>query len=227
MYLYPRRRPTRRQTLMDYAALRPREKLSFEVMRGCPNGDGGAVLVLPGIFRGDGDSRGLRDHLRMLGYQPYGWELGVNMGPTQVTLQRVALRLRRLAEQHGPVRVIGFSMGGLLARWLAQTRPAMVRQVITVCSPFAAPFDSAWLPVRPFMPLWGGVDLWALAVVVGQTPEVPWAAIYSRHDGVVAWEACMDARAPERCFEVAVRHRMALREAAVFRALAGVMADVK
>jgi pimeloyl-ACP methyl ester carboxylesterase len=193
-------------------------------MRSCPSGDGGAVLVLPGILRGDRQTALFRDHLRMLGYTAHGWELGLNLGPRKVTLEALSRRVRDLAAAHGPVRIVGFSMGGLLARWIAQTRPAAVRQVISVVSPFGAPIDSAWLPLRPFLSAWSDVDIWGLAVVVGQTPRVPWAAIYSSRDGVVAWQACLDPAAPERCFEVPVRHRWAPREAAVFTQVAACLA---
>ena len=224
MYYYPRRRPTRRQTLLDYLAPAPLEKISFATMRACPNGDGGPVLVLPGILRGDRQTKLFRDHLQMLGYQVFGWDQGINLGPTRVTLERLSRRVRALAEAHGPVRLVGFSMGGLFARWIAESRPSAVRAVITIGTPFAAPIDSAWVPLRPFLSLWDSVDIWALCVVVGQTPIVPWAAIYSRHDGVVAWEACMDPNSPERCFEIPVRHRWAAREAAIFRQVAACLA---
>src|SRR5258708_1364650 len=36
-----------------------------------------------------------------------------------------------------PVSVIGWSLGGIYARWIAQTNPAQVRRVIMLGSPFA------------------------------------------------------------------------------------------
>jgi len=47
-------------------------------------------------------------------------------------------RLQRVAEQHGrAVSIVGWSLGGIYARRLAQESPEQVRQVITLGSPFS------------------------------------------------------------------------------------------
>src|SRR5580698_10421490 len=142
-------RPGRWNTLRDYTALRPQQKLNPDSVRFCPPGDGSPVLVLPGNLRTDRQTARFRDGLTMLGYVPFGWELGTNWGPKTRLVEGVTSRLSALAKLHGPVRLVGFSMGGLFARFLAHARPPMVSQAITVCSPFRDPLDSAWLPLRP------------------------------------------------------------------------------
>jgi len=213
-------RPTLRATLRDYAALRPFERLTPDSVRFCPPGSGQPILVLPGILRGDSHTRRFRDALTMLDYQPFGWELGINLGPTQTLIEGATVRLAKLAQAHGPVRVIGFSMGGLFARFLAHARPHLVSQVITVCSPFRDAVNSAWLPVRPLLGLWPHTDVGAMNYMVGQTPPVPWAALYSKLDGVVAWRNCQDQTAPGQCFEVKCRHKFAALEEGVLRQVA-------
>jgi hypothetical protein len=111
-------------------------------------------------------------------------------------------------------------MGGLFARFLAHARPPMVSQVITVCSPFRDPLDSAWLPLRPLVGAWPGVDIAAMSFMVRQTPPVPWSALYSQLDGVVAWRSCQDPAAPTHCFEINCRHKFAPVEEQVFRQVA-------
>jgi pimeloyl-ACP methyl ester carboxylesterase len=215
----PRLRPPIGRTLLDFVSVGPRQRITHESIRGCPRGDGGPVLVLPGILRDDRQTASFRDGLHMLDYTPFGWELGPNYGPTRDLMDGAKTRLARLARDHGPVRLVGFSMGGLFARWLAHARPHMVRQVITVCSPFRDPLNSAWFPVGPLLPLFRHVDMEALAFMVQQTPPVPWGAVYSAIDGVVTTDSCWDPDAPERCVEVRVRHRLAQREAGVLNAV--------
>ncbi len=213
----PRSRPAWSDTLKDFAALGPRERITPAIVAACPPGDGGAVLVLPGIMRSDRQTALLRRSLTALGYHAVGWELGPNAGPSVQLMEGVTRRLTQLASDHGPVRLIGFSMGGLFARWLAHRRSSMVRSVVSVMSPFRDPIDSAWFPVRPFLPLWRDVDIGALSYMVRQPPPVPWASLYSRRDGIVLWENCVDDDIPERCVEVQCRHRLAPVEAEVFR----------
>jgi pimeloyl-ACP methyl ester carboxylesterase len=203
--------------LKDFAALAPRERISPAVVATCPPADGGAVLVLPGIMRADPQTELLRASLAALGYQVFGWEQGLNTGPARHLMEGVTKHLARLADEHGPVRLVGFSMGGLFARWLAHRRTNLVRSVVSVMSPFRNPLDSAWFPLRPFMPLWHDVDISALSYMVRQPPPVPWASLYSKRDGIVWWQSCVDDEIPERCVEVQSRHRLAPVEAEVFR----------
>ena len=212
--------PNLASALRDRATLRPRQKLDASSLRGCPSGDGSAVLVLPGILHGDGQTAALRDCLQMLGYTPLGWGLGLNHGPSVPTMDRLGARISQLAARHGRLRLVGFSMGGLFARWAAQSRSASIAQVITICSPFRDPLNGAWLPMRPFLPLWPGLDVRGLCFMIQQPPEQPWAALYSRQDGIVRWQNCMDSRHAERCFDIGVRHSVAMQETATFRQLA-------
>jgi pimeloyl-ACP methyl ester carboxylesterase len=217
-------RPTLRHTLRAYVALRPDKRVGPDSVRGVKPGDNSPVLVLPGILRGDAQTARLRDALTMLGYRTHGWGLGTNWGPTGRLMEGLTATLSQLAREQGPVRLVGYSMGGLFARFLAHARPAQVRQVITVCSPFRDPVASAWLPLKPLLGLWRETDISAMSFMIGQTPPVPWAAIYSRVDGVVAWRSCRDPAAPDQCFEVRCRHKFAPVEEDVFKQVAACLA---
>jgi pimeloyl-ACP methyl ester carboxylesterase len=222
-----RTKPPLGLTLRDFLAFTPAQKINHRSVAGCPPGDGGPVLVMPGILHDDRQTQAFRDGLKMLEYNALGWELGRNLGPTARLMEGTSVRLSRVARDYGPVRLVGFSMGGLFARFLAQAKPHLVRQVITVCSPFADPLHSAWLPSGPAQALWRDVDLGTIAYMTRLRPPGPWAAIYSRLDGVVAWQACRDEAAMENCMEVPVRHRVAMSETAVLVAVAKCLAEPK
>src|SRR5574337_1553833 len=152
------------------------------------NGDGHPVLVLPGLLAGDGSTRPLRCILRRLGYQVHAWHLGRNLGPTDAVLTGMAHRLEELHTRHGAaVSLVGWSLGGIYARGLARRYPSLVRQVITLGSPFR--------PVRASVTRLAqtGRESAELAPEYGaSTLPVPATSIYSRYDGVVAWRACLE-----------------------------------
>jgi pimeloyl-ACP methyl ester carboxylesterase len=174
------------------ALLRPAPRLDVaSLARTLPRGDGHAVLVLPPALRADGLTREVRMLLDRLGYAPSGWGLGLDLGPTRHLLEGSARRLGELTAQYGPVSLVGFSMGGLFARWLALQSPVQVRRLITVGSPFRDPLDSTTLPLRQMLRLWGEpAEVRHLARLIARTPPVPATFLYSRSDGIVDWECC-------------------------------------
>jgi pimeloyl-ACP methyl ester carboxylesterase len=167
--------------------------------RTLPVGDGHPVLVLPGLLAGDGSTRPLRGILRDLGYQVHGWRLGRNIGPTAKAVAGMADRLNDLDRRYGaPVSVIGWSLGGIFARGMARRRPSSVRQVITLGSPFRLTSHDqtrAGSAFKRFSHL--HVERAPVPLDLETEPlPVPSTSIYSKYDGVVAWQACLDLRSP-------------------------------
>lgn len=161
-----------------------------------PRGDGHGVLVLPGLMASDASTRVLRRFLRALGYRVDGWALGRNRGPTAEIVDGMPRLLRTMAERvGGPVSIIGWSLGGIYGRELAREHTEDVRQVITLGSPFAltdsrqsrahrAFHRNAHLHVEP--------GLAALRDRARRPIPVPSTAIYSRADGIVSWQTCVE-----------------------------------
>ena len=188
--------------------------------RTLPRGDGHCVLVLPAWMRGDPYSTGVRALLNSLGYQACGWNLGVNFGPTPSKLIGAQMRLTQLASQYGPVSLVGFSMGGLFARWLALHQSDCVRSVITVGSPINDAARNFWLPLSPFLHLWPGGNLPALAEDIARPLPVPSTFLYSPEDGLVGGASCIDASAPDSNVEVAFRHALIAHDPTVLAIIA-------
>jgi pimeloyl-ACP methyl ester carboxylesterase len=171
-----------------------------------PVGDGHPVLVLPGLLAGDGTTWTLRRLLTRLGYRAHGWGLGVNVGPTPKVLEGMSARLDELHNRYdAQVSVIGWSLGGIFARGLARHNPSAVRQVITLGSPYRMQHASQSRASA-------GFNLFArrhavrreLPLSIENEPmPVPATSIYSRYDGIVAWQTCIDAPS-ERAENIAV-----------------------
>nr|WP_294503678.1 alpha/beta fold hydrolase [uncultured Rhodopila sp.] len=215
---YKPTRPSPGATAREFLLLLPQTRDFLRMRHDSAGGAGGvlgAVLVIPTLFRGDWQTKRLRAAISRAGYASFGWELGTDWGPTPGLMQGVEARLLALAEAHGPVSVVGLSMGGLFARWLALRHPGRVRQVITVCSPFRAPMDSFWLPLRPAAKLWPVPELAGLAEDLQLPLPVPCASLYSKRDGIVAWASCRDPARPDESFEIAASHVMIANDPSV------------
>lgn len=186
------------RALGDYGAM-----LAWSpALLGAPRGDGHAVLVLPGLLAQDASTLTLRTYLRTRGYEVHGWSLGRNLGPTAEVRDGMARLLRELAERREePVSIVGWSLGGIFARELARADPEMVRQVITLGSPFrlADPRDSrAHAAFQRYSRLRVDPRTLPSSAALGEPIPVPSTAVYSRLDGIVPWQACVEVPGPRR-----------------------------
>jgi len=217
------RRPALSRTLAEAVAMPTRARPdpgAAALAARMPRGDGHAVLVLPTILHGDPQTEAIRGFLRALGYTPYGWDFGVNLGPVPRVVAALPGRLAAIAARHGPVSIVGFSMGGLFARWLAVRAPAQVRGIVTVCSPFRAPTESTFLPLEPIAEACWGSELRALADEMARPLACRASFVFSRDDGIVAWESCCDAARPDDNIETHGPHVAIAQNLDVFRIVA-------
>ena len=154
-----------------------------------PKGDGHPVLALPGFLASDLSMAPIRRYLTELGYDTHAWNMGRNLGG--VASKRGALRdlLRRIHDQTGrKVSLLGWSLGGVYARDLALQMPDMVRDVITLGSPFANDIR-ATNATRLYEALSGEAvdDNREIREAIAGDLPVPATSIYSRTDGIVNW----------------------------------------
>jgi pimeloyl-ACP methyl ester carboxylesterase len=155
-----------------------------------PSGGGHVVLVVPAFLTTDLVTRQLRRFLARCGYRAFGWGLGVNWGPTPYLLAGLRRRVHALAQlEGGPIGLVGVSLGGVLARDVAHECPQLIRHVVTLVSPFRLPTASTIEPLfHVFAPFYRRDFAFGR---VAAPLAMPSTAVYSREDGVVAWESCM------------------------------------
>ena len=163
-----------------------------------PRGAGESVLVFPGFGTGDESTLLLRAYLRGLGYRVRGWGMGRNDGNVPEWIPRVSRLVSRVAGETGErVRLVGWSLGGYLAREAARERPEAVERVVTLGTPVVGgpkyTVAAGYYTNR-------GYDLDEIESVVEQRNavplEAPVTAVYSRSDAVVSWRACIDRSSP-------------------------------
>jgi pimeloyl-ACP methyl ester carboxylesterase len=165
-------------------------------------GDGHPALVLPGFGASDRTTTPLRSALRRVGYQVHGWQLGSNRGSNSETVERTIEHLRTVCDRSGQqVSVIGHSAGGMLGRALARAAPELVRQVITVGSPFRfrrgdrSSISAVAELIRD--PNSRPLSRRPREELLPPLP-VPTTAVYSRTDGIVDWRSCIEAAGDRR-----------------------------
>ncbi|MGE5537948.1 MAG: lipase family alpha/beta hydrolase [Gemmatimonas sp.] len=184
------------------AALAPRTREIPRDLGEARPGDGRPVLVFPAFLAGDWETEPLRDFLAGKGYAVSGWGLGANIGPTALTLEGMARRLDEVrAENRGAkVTLIGHSLGGVMARELAKLRPDAVRQVIVLSGPIHKPTASLLVPLYDILSIFHSDDAVAFEARLNEPPpaSVPVTAIYTRSDGIIAWESSLEVPGPRR-----------------------------
>jgi len=155
------------------------------------------VLFLPGLKAGDASNAPMRSFLKQKNFKAYGWGLGTNNGDVEGQLPAVIARAEELFDRsEEPIALVGWSLGGVIAREVARERPELISQVITYGTPVVG---------GPLYTSVSGVYSPAERVLIAeriaernQIPiDVPITAMYSKRDGIVAWRACIDDFSPD------------------------------
>jgi pimeloyl-ACP methyl ester carboxylesterase len=160
-----------------------------------PKGDGHPVLVLPGLVASDTSTRPLRSFLESRGYAVSGWRQGRNLGLRHGVQHAMVDLVQELNDAHGrKVSLVGWSLGGLYARQLAKMMPERVRSVITLGSPFAAgpKATNAWRVYEMASGRSAEEEDGRFGGSLAGAPPVPTTAVFSRTDGICAWEGCRE-----------------------------------
>jgi pimeloyl-ACP methyl ester carboxylesterase len=173
-----------------------------------PRGDGAPVVLVPGWKAPSASMIPLRSFLRYLGHDARHWELGVNEGRPERDAPRLAAQVERLASAAGrPVTLIGWSLGGTVAREAARQAPAAIAQVITYGTPVVGG-PTHTIGARSYGPEESARISALIEELDAASPiSVPITAIFTRRDGIVSWCACIDRTSSEvRHVEVSSTH---------------------
>lgn len=177
-----------------------------------PKGDGHAVKVLPGFMASNSSTVPMRRLLRDLGYDAHGWNSGRNVRVDNALVERLENQLFKLNDESGKkVSLVGWSLGGVLARELAKLHPDRVRQVISLGSPISD--DRGHTNAAKLFEFFNGKEPEPMQAGRFQgldvAPPVPTTSILTKTDGVVHWRGSVQKptrEAPSENIEVYASH---------------------
>ncbi len=202
--------------------------LGSRALAGLPRGQGQAVMLLPGYDTDDKALAVLCQRLSDLGYDARTWGIGRNHGRIHKIIPELTLKLTQWQAEAGkPVALIGWSLGGVIARELARDNPHLIASIITLGSP-AVGGPKYTITAAAYRKQ--GHDLDQIEADMAKRDAVPiqcpLTVIFSRRDGIVKWPAILDRVTPQaRHVEVGSSHLGLVKDARVFRVIARALAD--
>lgn len=211
---------------------------------GVTDGAGQPVLLIPGFLAGDDSLRIMARWLEGTGHHPTRAGIRVNVTCSRTAVERLEARLERLVEQQGRrAALIGHSRGGSFAKVLAQRRPELVSGVVMLgcaqADPLAVhPLVRAQIEAVATLGRLGVPGLFTPACLDGDCcrgfweslaqplrSELGYVSVYSRTDGVVRWQACLDPAAEQ--VEVRTSHCGMAVHPDVFRVVASSLEEFR
>jgi triacylglycerol lipase len=163
------------------------------------------VMLIPGFMAGDVTLAPMANFCRWLGHRAVFAGIWSNSKCPRESIEHLSQRLERTAERwDSPIVLVGHSLGGVYARELAHRNPQIVERVITLGSPIRWPRDSsnhAVAAVARSMARIRGKAEGCLSEACScgmrmqelSPKDVPTTVVYSRTDGVVHWQSCVDS----------------------------------
>ncbi len=198
------------------------------------------MLLVPGFLAGDRSLRVLEGWLERRGSHATGAGILVNADCAERAMGGIEARLRLLAERApGRVVLIGQSRGGGLARATAVRNPDLVGTVVMLGAPVLDPLSVGPAVLGTVRSVARLGDLGVPGMLSSECrdgpccaafrrdlraplpPTVRAVAIYSRSDGIVSWEACLDPSAEH--VEVDSSHSGMSVNLGVYRVLARIL----
>jgi pimeloyl-ACP methyl ester carboxylesterase len=188
-------------------------------------GEGRPVILVPGFMAGDGSLAIMTRWLRSLGYHTHRAGIRTHVDCSAKVAKGLEEVAERMADKTGQrVSIVGQSRGGMAARALAVHRPDLIGGIVTLGSPTVGMFH-----VHPVV--LGSIGMvgalhalrvpgtLGLGCLLGSCckefrrdlecqdwpSDVAYTGVYSKHDGIVSWKACLDPCADEH-LEVSSSH---------------------
>lgn len=181
--------------------------LALPRLRALPKGTA-RVILIPGWRAPQLTMSPLRAFLRKLGYDARHWGLGMNKGDPERDCEQLKEKLLAEFDKDAtPICLVGWSLGGVIAREMARHLPHIVSGVVTYGTPvIGGPTYTLGALYYPESECIRALKL--VEQLDRDSPIlVPLTHIYSKEDQIVSWPACIDRISPNAThFEVTTPH---------------------
>ncbi|MEM7273807.1 MAG: alpha/beta hydrolase [Actinomycetota bacterium] len=177
----------------DVAAQPLRLALNTGRLLRAPKGRGRRAILIPGWRAPEASIQPLLQFLRRRGHDARTWGFGINFGNVEMQRDRMVESVRATVERVGePINLIGWSLGGVIAREVARSMPDDVHRLVTYGTPVLGG------PTHTVGAADAGPEECARITQLQEHLDatdpirVPLTAIFTRRDGAVDWRACID-----------------------------------
>ncbi|MFK7934031.1 MAG: esterase/lipase family protein [Saprospiraceae bacterium] len=154
-------------------------------------GNGQRIMLFPGWKSHETVMYPMKSYLKTIGYAPEYWGLGINHGHIERYRDEILERLRQ-EDDDEKITLVGWSLGGLVAREIAREFPEKIASVVTYGTPvIGGPKYTIGAKV------WGKKETIRINNLLDELNEtkpisVPMSIIFTKKDSVVTWSACLD-----------------------------------
>lgn len=158
-------------------------------------GKGERIILIPGWKSHETTMFPVKQFLKKVGFAPEYWGLGINHGYVEQYRDQLINRLKKDNTKE-KVTLIGWSLGGLIAREIARAFPEKIASVITYGTPVVGgPTHTIGAIVYEEEET---KRIRELLVELDETNPIqtPMSIIYTKNDSIVAWSACIDTKSP-------------------------------
>lgn len=160
-----------------------------------PKGDGRPVVLAPGYLTDEYSMWPLKRFLQHLNYDVCDWGLGRNLGDVDTDIAKLGIEIEQLyANVKRPITLIGWSLGGVIAREVTRLFPHAVGEVITLGTPITG--GPKYTSIGKHYAKLKSLDLDSFEQHVLERNLIgfdqPVTSIFSKTDGVVGWKASVD-----------------------------------
>lgn len=169
-------------------------------------GNGHRVIVIPGWKADENAMLPIKSYLNKIGFSAEDWGLGTNNGAIEAYRDELVKRIRQTAQGES-ISLVGWSLGGVVAREVARKLPKQIASVVTYGTPVIG---------GPKFTIGGKywdasetkrLNNLAKALDIINPIQVPLAVIFTKNDSVVSWPACLDYNSLDvKHFEVSSTH---------------------
>lgn len=187
--------PARGRLVGEIATALQPARLAFQGPRliAAPRGAGRTAMLFPGWKAPESSMWPIGTYLDRLGHRTTGWGLGTNRGTVEAFRDELVQKVPELVERGGrPINLVGWSLGGVVAREVARVLPDQINRLVTFGTPAvggptytigAASFgEEESTRIRELQQELDATD----------PIRVPITAIFTRRDAAVDWRACID-----------------------------------
>ncbi len=164
------------------------------------------VMLFPGWMSPELSMYPMKNFLQKLGFNASYWDLGINYGKIEAYRDEIVSRLKSEPSKE-KVTLIGWSLGGVVAREVARTMPEKISSVITYGTPIVG--GPKYTIGAKF---WDKKETKRISKLIKQMDKtnplkVPISIVFTKNDSFVSWEACLDKKSKNvKHYEVKSTH---------------------